>query len=1081
MHLLWTVFLILLMSGMPSYTQLVQEFPVKEYPFENQSFIHNFARDKDGYLWFSANNGGAYRFDGKNYLPFNKKHGLTNMAVSHIYSDSRGILWFCTFKDGLYGYDGTSFHKFIPPGNSGLYEMAESCGYLWIISRDKLLRFDGRNFSVALEFRNEKLSFMNIAPDGGIYLMTSKTKDSPRKLYLYDGKKLVLPPLLNAAKDLESFSLDSKGGVWLGFTGKIARLQAGKLTEITFDREKKDNKVLTIVTDKNGNAWFRTRYGLYFCGGKTVEQVTSRNNSEMVFQEIYSDYEGNLWAGTRGKIKKFNKPGFSLSTETILPEYSFLFEDRKGRIWFSDAYSFSVYDGKNTFSYTAPEEGANKFSGTQGENNTYWFAYGNRLVKFSDGKFSLFINKNKIAPGKAGPSTVSVAADNKGNVFILYTGYFISRFDGKTFTTVSLQKNNQTFRRLLANVFHWKYIFTGGESIQVYDGRKFREITFRNKGTEYSSIRIRYDAKRIFILQVLKNKKNELVIIDLKNGSVKKITEQDGLASGGIMEFEIDPVGDDLWMGHAVKGFGRMDLKEFEKSGRAAFSFYPFENGFENAMPVHFNFDSRGFLWTKTLMGWIKFKPAELIHLNNRKATLVISGIRLFFGNHDLSKYAEGGMSLSGIPVKLRLPYNENFVTFEFSALSFRDPDAAEYSFKLDGLEKQWSPFRKVSEASYTNLPAGNYTFLVKARLKNGTFTNIASYSFSIAPPFWSTWWFILACISAGAGIVYFIVRFRLNKVQARKLEELVNIRTLQLREEMEKVELQNAIIQEEKERVQSMNTELEKSRYQLSKINEVQTRWLEELSESERSLKEMNKSKDKFFSIISHDLKSPFSSMVRYTEMMLREFEKLTPAEVREYIASLNRSTQHVYEFIEDLLEWSRIQTGRIDFQPMEYELSSQIKEVAYLNSGSLMKKNITLVNFITEKTTVFADENMVRSVLNNLISNALKFTHEGGTIELSLSLTDDFAEVSVKDNGIGMTDEQISELFIPDKRRVNIGTANEKGTGLGLILCREFIEKNGGMLTMESRPGEGSTFKFTLPLSRVAAEKSSILQLRH
>jgi len=259
--------------------------------------------------------------------------------------------------------------------------------------------------------------------------------------------------------------------------------------------------------------------------------------------------------------------------------------------------------------------------------------------------------------------------------------------------------------------------------------------------------------------------------------------------------------------------------------------------------------------------------------------------------------------------------------------------------------------------------------------------------------------------------------------------------------------------------------THTKKQEFQLRQFVEKLAMLNEQLRESEAELKKINASKDKFFSIIAHDLRSPFSSLLGFSEFLAQDINDLSPDEISLFAGKINESARNVFSLLENLLQWSRIQTGRMAFEPVMFNICNRITQAIGILTDNSTNKNITLQSFVDPGLMVFADENMLNSVLQNLMSNAIKFTKPGGSITLSSREEGDFAEISVKDTGVGMKEEDIAKLFRIDVHHTTAGTNDEKGTGLGLVLCNELISKNGGRMWVESKFGEGSVFYFTLP----------------
>ena len=239
----------------------------------------------------------------------------------------------------------------------------------------------------------------------------------------------------------------------------------------------------------------------------------------------------------------------------------------------------------------------------------------------------------------------------------------------------------------------------------------------------------------------------------------------------------------------------------------------------------------------------------------------------------------------------------------------------------------------------------------------------------------------------------------------------------------------------------------------------------LRKLKESELTLKELNATKDKFFSIIGHDLRNPLNALLGFSELISGSSRDFTLEEVRKYNKIINDSARNIHQLIENLLEWSRSQSGNIDFSPKHHNLLPITNDIQDISGIQLKKKNITVHNYIPDDLIVFADKNLLSTILRNLINNAIKFTPSGGYISLSAERSNGQVSISISDTGIGMTRDQLNNLFRLDNHLTKIGTSQETGTGLGLILCKEFVEIHKGSIRVESESNKGSTFKFSLP----------------
>lgn len=237
------------------------------------------------------------------------------------------------------------------------------------------------------------------------------------------------------------------------------------------------------------------------------------------------------------------------------------------------------------------------------------------------------------------------------------------------------------------------------------------------------------------------------------------------------------------------------------------------------------------------------------------------------------------------------------------------------------------------------------------------------------------------------------------------------------------------------------------------------------QLVNSEKELKNLNSSKDKFFSIIAHDLRSPFTSLLSFSEFLIEDLDELSKEEITSFATKIHESASTVFKLLENLLNWSRIQTGKMICSPIKFNISSRVNAAIKLLANNIENKDITVSNLIDTSFSVHADEDMVFSVIQNLLSNAVKFTNRGGTIDFKSSRAEELILIEIADTGVGISERDLDLLFRIDAHHTTYGTEDEKGSGLGLILCKEMIERNNGWITIKSKPGEGTSITFALP----------------
>jgi len=274
-----------------------------------------------------------------------------------------------------------------------------------------------------------------------------------------------------------------------------------------------------------------------------------------------------------------------------------------------------------------------------------------------------------------------------------------------------------------------------------------------------------------------------------------------------------------------------------------------------------------------------------------------------------------------------------------------------------------------------------------------------------------------------------------------------------------QKEELYKEVIKRTEE-IHNKNEALNQMNEQVVKSNTI-------LSEQAENLEILNASKDKFFSIIAHDLRNPFNTIFGFADLIIKNIDKYDKDKIKELVETIRTSSKNTFTLLENLLTWARMQTGDIEYKPEIIDLRILFMNAVTMVEAQAMQKNITINQAYNNCSEIYGDNNMISTVLRNLLTNAIKYTNDGGLIFISSSHNGHFCEISVKDNGVGIPTQSIEKLFRVDSKFNTKGTSNERGTGLGLILCKEFVEKHGGSIMLKSGEGVGSEFLFTLPVA--------------
>ncbi|MDA3821564.1 MAG: ATP-binding protein, partial [Bacteroidales bacterium] len=386
---------------------------------------------------------------------------------------------------------------------------------------------------------------------------------------------------------------------------------------------------------------------------------------------------------------------------------------------------------------------------------------------------------------------------------------------------------------------------------------------------------------------------------------------------------------------------------------------------------------------------------------------------------------------------QITLSYKQNDFSFEFTALNYISSEKNQYAYKLDGFNPEWISAGTNHSASYTNLDPGEYTFRVKASNNDGVWNEEGtSVKIVITPPFWKTLGFKIAAILFIVIIILliFYIRFRSIINRNKQLNDLVIERTKEINEK-------NSILHEQAEELKSQRDALDAT----------------------------NSVKDKLFSIISHDLRSPFNALLGYIDLIKLKYDSYSDKKMKEMIEIISDSAANFYNLLDNLLSWSRSQRGTLKLKPQMTNLVNLINNKIELLHFQAINKNIQVeCECRTEEILLELDSDLMNIVIQNLLTNAIKFTPIGGKIEVNCTIENKHLIAYFRDNGIGMSEEDAEKLFNPNVHFSTSGTENEKGTGLGMTICKDFIALHHGEIWVESELGKGSTFFIKLPLTQ-------------
>ncbi|MEN6551360.1 MAG: two-component regulator propeller domain-containing protein [Methanobacterium sp.] len=1016
-------------------------------------------QDKIGNIWLGTDDG-LTKYDGKYFSHYTTDQGLTNNLILSVFQDSKDNIWFGTFRGGVTRYDGRYLTTFTLSGGlpdnivNSIFE--DNAGNLWFGTGGGIAKFDGKqftNYSVKEGLCHNDVRSIIQDDSGNIWIATNGAGISifnGNSFSNYSEKEGL------AQNFISSLIKDKKGNIWMGTASNgVVKYDGLNFIRYTVNEGLSSNSVRSILQDDEGCLWFGTTNGgvSKFDGKFFTKYSINEGLGSNYIRSILQDRNENLWFGTRGAgLTRFDGDKFTHLTENEGLSNSrvmSILKDNSGDLWFGTfggyvtKFSSKEINGVNTryFSQFGKKEGllnSRIYSIIQDKNGNIWFGSDGGGVSRFDGKITTTYTTEQ---GLCNNIIRSIYQDREKNYWFASYGSGVSKFNGTIFTNYSTKEglSSNNVLSILQDTKGDFWFGTDGGGVTRFDGTTVIHYTkehgfFSNTvyciledesgtiwfGTAGEGL-IRYDGK-----------------------SFTKYSEESGLNNNHVLSI-IQDSKKNIWVGtrFGVNILKEENLKQIQNNQDAhdlLFKSYNYEDGF---IGIGCNLgalaeDNDGIVWIGTNDRLTAFH-GERKKTKSIPPNLQITNIQLFNENIPWTELAENkdttlllhnGVSVGkfrfsgisqwyGLPENLSLSYKHNYITFNYIGITQTQIKKIKYQYKLDGIDKNWNASTDRTEVSYGNLNHGKYVFKVKAINSEGIWSNEASYHFSIRPPWWHTWWFYLSFILGIIVLIFSFIKYR---------EQRLN---------HDKQQLQLKVIEQTNE---------------LTKKNE--------------KLQIINSEKDKLFSIIAHDLRSPFNSFLGLTQIMSEELPSLTMDEIKDIAVNMKASASNLYNLLENLLQWSRMQQATIPFNPKLLELFSIIEGNMAMLTQDANKKGIEISCNIPDDINFYADSNMFQTIIRNLVSNAIKFTPKGGKVTLSARTTDENSvEIIIKDTGIGMSSQMVDNLFRLDVQINRQGTEGEPRTGLGLLICKDFIEKHGGKLWAESEEGKGSIFYFTIP----------------
>ena len=1073
--------------------------------------ILSIKQDKKGIIWLGTRSG-ISSFNGLSIKNYKEAYIISGKVkppnVVQLHVDSDNNVWGVCFGFTLLLNRETD--EFEP---IRLYERDNAIRSMCTTTSDTIWMGGKRILGFYL-IKNKEFQLINKPFQHSVLSLFKSSKNKiwvgtdKKGVYCYDPVKQDFIPI----PDLNNYSLnqkitqiqeDDKGQIWIGTEERLIIYNVEKSRTENIDEynsEFKDEWISTIEKGANGamlvgirgKGIVRFNSAMEIIDKQTADIDRPGTLSSNSVRSIFVDKDERLWIGTYSgglniydphKIKFLHLRHQLRNDNSLLHNVArSVTESQNGELWFGTENGISIYSrDKNKWRFHLNNYDDNI-------NVTELFPDGDKIWAGTFGAGVYLINpvsletvnfkKNDSDTNSLGSNHILIIfKDSEGNMWFGGLKGMLSVYNTRT-------KNFKRYSKI--SVLDIKEY----DSL-IYFSNYRRFVSLNPETGEITDVIPDFGIFKVSSIVFEPDKKIWLATergvcnYNPVNDSLKQYTVSDGLASNIINAMVMGTDGK-IWFG-SNKGISVLNPENGEVINYDKTDGLPFQEINPRTMTT----TSQGEIICGGNNGFIIFKPEEF-KKHEFPVNIVFKEFYLF--NKTVAIGVEGSPLRKCIEHTdhIELSYNQNFFSFEFEAVEFTNPNKIYYTWILEGMDKEWVPLDKHNIASYTNVRPGKYNLRVRATTgREGKYVNERNILITVTPPFWGTLLFRIFAVTTFIILVYLFLTSRLRRLRRQKklLEQKVEERTVLIKEKneilMEQAEslaITNTSLEESKQHIEEQAEELKAHTHNLRKANvkleeqsedlkfksEMLKRQANDLASMNKKLEELNSSKDKLFSIIAHDLKNPFSIILGYSDILLSKYKKFTEERRFNYISRIHNSTRIVYNLLNNLLQWSRSQIDLVDPDRVVVDLND-VKR----NSLELLKQNITNKDIKIEvgqfdSIKVYADLNMTNTIFQNLLSNAVKFTPINGAISISCKLDGDKATVSIKDYGIGMDKSLMESLFDIGKSSSRAGTEGERGTGLGLILCKEFVTKNGGEIWAESEPGKGSTFYFTLPVAR-------------
>ncbi len=973
-------------------------------------------QDRTGYLWFGTYSG-LHRFDGYSFVSYRHDAGDTSSIVdnnaSTLYEDKAGVLWIGS-PLGLDKFDRTigTFSHYVPdpagrgedPGNKVLAIREDRNGALWV------------------------------GTEGGLYQFDRATgKFTALRIGTTDSVGMSHNPV-NAIHE------DEEGSLWFATREGLDKydIEAGELIRCWNDSGNRQGRwvdtsmycVNALCADETGVLWLGTNGGLVEFNPRTGTTSRYRYNPPKGYNQVHQICQdattGSFWLATGRLLLSYDRQSeaftkYEYRTNAVCNE-------RSGTLWAgTDTYIQKLNRAKQPFKKYPMDITAQVIK--SGKEGTLWIKIPNGYRKFD-------IRREEFVPFSFGKNIVKFVYNSGGEVLLYWENDLLSTVDSSgarhDWEPCSRSFANSVSASWKGSKGYWFGTRFGGLFLVDFKKPRFREI----RNVRLHIDRIYEDTGGAVWVATAMGK---LFCCDQAEDTIIEFIPESGkpsAVSGRRFNDVLEDSKGGLWFA-ANDGLLKLDrsakkfVRYFEKDGLPS-------NDVRGVLE-----DDHGCLWIATNKGISKFDP-ETNHIKNYDASYGLEPTAdVFLGKG--CKTRNGEMYFGGaggftrfhpdsvkdnpfvppvvitsfrkfdkaypLPHDVRLSYDENFIAFEFAALSYISPERNQYTYKMEGLDKDWVHSGTRRYASYPGLEPGEYTFRVRGSNNDGVWNEAGtSVSIVISPPWWKTTWAYALYALMVLGTLYVTWKMQVKRIGERQ--------------------------------------EYEMSRFEAEK------------------LREMDGMKSRFFANISHEFRTPLTLILGPVKQIIERTEE---EDTRSGLQAVHRNADRLLGLVNQLLDLSKLESGAMKLRTVRLNIVPLLKALVLSFASYAERKRITLTFNVNEmEISTYVDRDKIEKITTNILSNAFKFTPESGRIDVSVTRTEDRVTVAVADTGIGIPADKISRIFDRFYQVDGSHTREQEGTGIGLSLTKELVELHKGTIEVESAAGKGTTVVIHLPLGK-------------